>query len=189
MASLKAFVPELSRLLGTTPAALYERQRALVREKLLEQTEGHGPGSGVKATPLNLARLIIAATASEDLAACAERTRGIGESCPIVAAKKGDLGFIKDATFETFLAALLAGQNPYASAANVAEIEIHRTADRATIRFRKRVRGISRIDFLGAFLGTDGIGIVALVSGDRFWMIAEGMRALLGQPSDAREEA
>ena len=51
MASLKSLIPELARALDMTSAALYERQRALVRASLLQQRPGHGPGSGVVATP------------------------------------------------------------------------------------------------------------------------------------------
>lgn len=67
MASLKSLIPKLALALGMTPAAIYERQRALVRAGLIQQRPGHGPGSGVLATPQSVAMLLIAILATDSL--------------------------------------------------------------------------------------------------------------------------
>ncbi len=77
--SLKSFLPVLSRILAEPADALYERQRALVREGLLESVPGHGTGSGVRATPESVAMLLIA-WESEPFAG---RSRGaLDRECP-----------------------------------------------------------------------------------------------------------
>jgi hypothetical protein len=73
--SLKAYAPLLAWRLGTTPAALYERQRALVRDGLLDQSEGRGPGSGVQAGPYPVALLLVAVLATDSLSETAEKVR------------------------------------------------------------------------------------------------------------------
>src|SRR5689334_12563975 len=66
--SLKILMPSLADHLGTTAAALYERQRALVQGGLLTSKHGRGPGSGVPANPKNAALLVIAMLATQNLA-------------------------------------------------------------------------------------------------------------------------
>ena len=73
--SLKAYTPRLASLLGTTPAALYERQRALVRAGLLVQPQGRGPGSGVPVRPYEVALLLIAVLATDSLSDTSEKVR------------------------------------------------------------------------------------------------------------------
>jgi hypothetical protein len=75
--SLKGYIPALAVHLGKSPAALYERQRALVRADLLEFEEGRGPGSGVRTTSQSVALLIIAVLATDNLSDTAERTQAI----------------------------------------------------------------------------------------------------------------
>ncbi len=73
--SLKAYAPLLAWRLGTTPAALYERQRALVRDGMLDQRTGRGPGSGVQAGPYPVALLLVAVLATDSLSETAEKVR------------------------------------------------------------------------------------------------------------------
>ena len=73
--SLKAYAPLLAWRLGTTPAALYERQRALVREGMLDQSAGRGPGSGVQVGPYPVALLLVAVLATDSLSETAEKVR------------------------------------------------------------------------------------------------------------------
>jgi hypothetical protein len=73
--SLKAYAPLLASRLGTTPAALYERQRALVRDGILDQSEGRGPGSGVQVGPYPVALLLVAVLATDSLTETAETVR------------------------------------------------------------------------------------------------------------------
>ena len=97
MISLKAYIPVLARQLESSPAALYERQRALVRAGLLDTGDGRGPGSGVRATPKAVAHLLIAVLAAEDLKDVEERARATagalfldGGKCPITKARRFD---------------------------------------------------------------------------------------------------
>lgn len=60
MQSLKTFLPKLSEIIGVTIDQAYERQRILVKARVLKARPGRGPGSGVPATPRNIALLLIA---------------------------------------------------------------------------------------------------------------------------------
>jgi hypothetical protein len=64
---LKAYLPRLAEIIGSTPASLYERQRALLRLGLLSAQPGRGPGSGVKLSADSLAVMIISILATENL--------------------------------------------------------------------------------------------------------------------------
>jgi hypothetical protein len=75
MASLTALLPDIAPTLGLTTAALYERQRALVRLKLLPTPKGRGPGSGAEATPETVALLLTAVLAASDLSDVDDRVR------------------------------------------------------------------------------------------------------------------
>jgi hypothetical protein len=67
MPSLKSFLPKLSECLSVSPAALYERQRALVRLGILTGKEGRGPGSGVKLAADSLAALLASLLVTDNL--------------------------------------------------------------------------------------------------------------------------
>src|ERR1700730_12783503 len=79
---LKGYTPDLAKLLGLTPAALYERQRALVRAGLLDVSVGRGPGSGVRTEAGSIALLLIAALATDSLSETETRTRAIMDAKP-----------------------------------------------------------------------------------------------------------
>lgn len=68
MKSLKAFSATLAEILLVAPAALYERQRILVRDGVLESVAGRGPGSGVRLTADAVATVVISLMASETVA-------------------------------------------------------------------------------------------------------------------------
>jgi hypothetical protein len=59
MIGLKTYLSTLSPLLGQSEEMLYERQRALVRQGLLESIGGRGPGSGVRADEKSLSIFLI----------------------------------------------------------------------------------------------------------------------------------
>jgi hypothetical protein len=73
--SFKAYAPLLAWRLGTTPAALYERQRALVRDGMLHHSGGRGPGSGVQVGPYPVALLLVAVLATDSLSETPEKVR------------------------------------------------------------------------------------------------------------------
>jgi hypothetical protein len=67
MGSLTGFLPTLAPRLGLTPAALYERQRLLVKMKLLQKPVGRGRGSGAIASPETVAWVILAVLVADNL--------------------------------------------------------------------------------------------------------------------------
>jgi len=90
MSSLKSYITTLAPMVGLTSAALYERQRALVRVGLLQVEAGKGPGSGVKATPRSVAMLLLSVLAADNLSDVPSKTSAIARSrcrdselCPV----------------------------------------------------------------------------------------------------------
>jgi hypothetical protein len=67
MASLTSILPQLAPILGLSTAALYERQRSLVRLELLPKPKGRGRGSGADASPETVALLMMAVMATDNL--------------------------------------------------------------------------------------------------------------------------
>jgi hypothetical protein len=91
--SLQGCLPALAEVLNMNRTTLYERQRALVREGLLDALPGHGRGSGVRATPESIAMLTIGMLASVNLADVGPLARSFSEAgsiaskCPLTGAK------------------------------------------------------------------------------------------------------
>lgn len=127
--SLKGLIPGLARLIGSTPSALYERQRALVRGGLLAPEEGRGPGSGVRATAPSIALLLISVLATDNLSETEARTRGILSARPKNSRRCPLTGMTN---FVDALSSLLVSQ-PKSS--KIAEIAVWRTSSRAMFRF------------------------------------------------------
>jgi hypothetical protein len=127
--SLKAYAPLLAWRLGTTPAALYERQRALVREGMLDQSAGRGPGSGVQVGPYPVALLLVAVLATDSLSETAEKVRlfaaakasTAGDLCPLTG----------EQTFVEAVARVLDRTQPYWR--KVETITIRRTSGQGVI--------------------------------------------------------
>jgi hypothetical protein len=110
MISLKAFLPVLSRFLELSPAALYERQRALVRLNLLPKPTAPGRRSGAAmATPDSVAMMLIAVLATDNLSETDDRieifakTRAIDPNT----GKPGRCRFTGKHTFHEALAEVL----------------------------------------------------------------------------------
>jgi hypothetical protein len=80
MISLKAFTPVLADILGSTPAAIYERQRALVRQGLLPAPVGRGPGNGIPATADTVAMILIALMVTDNLSDTDNRVKRVAEA-------------------------------------------------------------------------------------------------------------
>jgi hypothetical protein len=91
--SLQGCLSALAEVLNVNRTTLYERQRALVREGLLEALPGHGRGSGVPATPESVAMLTIGMLASVNLADVGPLARSFSEAgsiaskCPLTGGK------------------------------------------------------------------------------------------------------
>jgi hypothetical protein len=82
MASLKAFLPTLSKIVDVTADALYSRQRALAQLGLVKTVKGRGPGSGVLLSGESLAALIIALMVADTLIETDERVRRACQASP-----------------------------------------------------------------------------------------------------------
>ena len=87
--SLKSLIRHVSAFTGMSEAAVYERQRALVRAGLLKTERGRGPGSGVRGTPESVALLLISLLATGNLSEAGVSTRIFANlenkegSCPL----------------------------------------------------------------------------------------------------------
>jgi hypothetical protein len=94
MDSLKRYSERLAPRLGLTPAALYERQRQLVRLGLISEPSKMGPGAGVRATPENVALLLLSVMVSDSLSETAKRIldetrhRSLSGRCPLTRAMR-----------------------------------------------------------------------------------------------------
>lgn len=139
MISLKAYIPTLAYLLNLSPAALYERQRVLVRKGILSGSAGHGPGTGVTATPSSVAWLVITAMATDSLS---EMESG---SVTKLSAAQSQVGTCPLTAKKTFGQALTGIFLDTETAARVSSIQVDRSAAQATIYFRKK--GRERLEF------------------------------------------
>jgi hypothetical protein len=174
--SLKVFTPSLARLLGSTPAALYERQRALVRMGLLDAAEGHGPGSGVRTTAASVSLLLISAMASESLAAAEMRTGDIAAAAPV----DGECQLTGMRTFRDALASILTAAS---QSSRVVEISVSRTAARAKIVYRAG-RSTKVSEFIGPGSDEPGLSVGATLAGDTLRYIAHRVRETVRLPED-----
>jgi hypothetical protein len=75
MSSLQASIAPLSKILGLSPHALYERQLALASKGLLPARTGRGPGSGTPLSAETVAVLLISMLATDGIKDSAEATR------------------------------------------------------------------------------------------------------------------
>jgi hypothetical protein len=130
MESLKMYADRLGTILGTSPAALYERQRALVRARMLGGEAGRGPGSGVRATPRSVSSLLIAFLAADNLSDVDRRVSEILNSSPERAKK---CPFTAQATFRDAVATIL---SDVSLATRAVEVTVSRTDQRAAIEFK-----------------------------------------------------
>jgi hypothetical protein len=134
MPSLKSLIPSLAAALQLSPAALYERQRALVRAGLLQIKPGRGPGSGVPATASSVAMLLISVIATTSLSEVGEQTRIVANlksadgPCPLTGEK----------TFAAALTAILKSADM--RGVRWIDIERHGTHVRASIVYGKDER-------------------------------------------------
>jgi hypothetical protein len=132
--SLKAFAPLLAWRLGTTPAALYERQRALVRAGILEQSEGRGPGSGVQLGPYPVALLLVAVLATDSLSETIDKVRTFATAKSI--APDGLCPLTRKPTFVEALALLL--DYAHGHWRKMINVTVHRTRATAAIEYKDK---------------------------------------------------
>jgi hypothetical protein len=125
--SLKSLLPNLAVKLETTPFALYERQRALVRAGLLHAVPGRGAGSGVRVTPHAIAMLLVSLVATQSLVEAEKETK-------IVASLKSRTGACPITGKKTFGAAVTA----IAAYGGAQMIRVERSGPRRQARIIKR---------------------------------------------------
>jgi hypothetical protein len=118
MMSLKAFAPVLASLLGMTPAAIYERQRALIRAGVLPAPVGRGRGYGLPLTAETAALMLIAIMVTDNLSDTDGRVQKLAE-----AKVQKPCRLTKAPTFKAALAAILASEKLSAS---ITSIEVSR---------------------------------------------------------------
>jgi hypothetical protein len=155
--SLKSCIPELARILGETTDALYERQRALDREGLLESKPGKGPGSGVRATPASIAMLLIGVLASVSLTDAGARAREIART-------KDGVG----KTAETFKDALARVLSDETMAATVKVIRAAVTHGDASIETEE-----GRFMYVGRMIGNPAVRIDVAIGADTVRALAK----------------
>lgn len=131
MIGLKSYLPFLSSYFDLTEAALYERQRALVRLGLLKATPGRGPGSGVRLTAEAVAALITSILMADnwsDIDGRVAKMFNAGEATDTTETTAPR----KRKTFGSAFAELLSAPS---AAAEVEEIVVRRTSTQAIIYF------------------------------------------------------
>ncbi len=165
---LKGYIPSLARLVELSPAALYERQRALVRAGLLAAESGRGPGSGVRTTAGSVALLLISVMATESLSEAADRTREIAEArpnggrrCPLT----------RMTNFKDALAAILVQK---ALSRKPTEIVVSRTQQKAVIKFHQ-----GESVFLGTAAKDLGIRVEATLDQNTLRRIADDVSEIV----------
>jgi hypothetical protein len=130
MDSLKKYLERLAPLMGTSPAALYERQRQLVRLKLLTAPEKTGPGGGIRATPGNVAMLLLACLVTDNLS---EVSAKIGK----IARTTANEGRCRLTQATNFISALTRILSDPAIADSVTSVVLDRATGVASISFIK----------------------------------------------------
>lgn len=155
-----------------TPAALYERQRALVREGLLAAEAGRGPGSGVRATAPAVALLVLSVLATDRLSE-SDRVRAIASAKPLPDER---CPFTHCKSFLDAFATLLATTG---KAAAVQEITVSWTADRAMIRYRGAHAALMCSEFAGDAAVEPGLSVAAALNHDLLQQIARDVQAMI----------
>jgi DNA-binding IscR family transcriptional regulator len=132
--SLKSLIRDVSAFTGMSEAAVYERQRALVRAGLLKTKRGRGPGSGVRGTRESVALLLISLLATGNLSDAGRSTRIFAnlenkeDFCPLT----------RKRTFAEAVTAILASKD---LAQSVIAINVSREIREAQIAYRDPSKG------------------------------------------------
>ncbi|WP_271567760.1 hypothetical protein [Bradyrhizobium sp. CCBAU 11386] len=182
MISLKSYLPVLADYLDLTPDALYERQRVLVRSKVLKAVAGRGPGSGIRAMPAAVTQLLLAALATDSLAETEDRTktlgRGIAEHdiCPLTGAKD-------------FAGAIELILSSAALAKKISTIVVARANLKATIHYTERGRRYPQPSAFGkrpVLRGIHRLTVEARLPGQAVQEICDNLQRIVGDyPTNA----
>jgi hypothetical protein len=133
MVSLTSFLPMLVSHLGITQAAIYERQRALVRLGLLPKPVGRGRGSGAEATPYSASLIVLSALATGNLSEMDDRIVKLSRAPSTEWRKKSrKCRLTKQTTFISALAETLTHPD---LAKRVTSVQVERGSLKATIHW------------------------------------------------------
>jgi hypothetical protein len=148
MISLKAFTPMLAGALGMTPAAMYERQRALIRANVLPAPVGRGRGHGLPANAETVAWMIIAAMVTDNLSDTDDRVQKLANANfrEVVRRERTGCGLTRKRIFRDALVAIL---NSDELAAAVFKVRVARYDLTASIHFEFGTRGSIRSSSFG----------------------------------------
>lgn len=179
MSSLKGYTPALAGHLGTSPVALYERQRELVRSGALEAGDGRGPGSGVRATSPSVAMLMIAVLATDSLSET-------GEMVGLLAKARTTSGvhpFKETKTLVDTLAFILTSK---VWSSRIVQISIVRSQRIAVVQYRDG-RKIKSVEFHpSAAAQASVLRIEAALPGAAFRAIANDVWEIVGENDSSR---
>lgn len=134
--SLTSFLPNLVPDLGLTQAALYERQRALVRLGLLQKPTGRGRGSGSDATPHGIALVVLSVLATDNLSEMDERIAALARAPIDEWHKRKICRLTRKTTFVNALAEVI--RHPEL-AQRVRSVEVERQGVYATIYWEQSI--------------------------------------------------
>jgi hypothetical protein len=135
--SLKAYAPILAGRLGTTPAALYERQRTLVRDGILHHPGGRGPGSGIQVGPYPVALLLVAVLATDSLVETGDKVRILAKAKSL--ADNGICPLTGKSTFAEAVARVL--DPTWDHWQGIVNVAVHRTDATGVISYKEGMRG------------------------------------------------
>jgi len=184
MVSLKSFAPVLASNLGMTPAAIYERQRALIRANVLPAPIGRGRGNGLSATAETVALMVIAVMATGNLSDTDKRVKTLAgaRSVEKLAGAQFDDWRHKTGCALTrardFRAALVAILESEQLAGAVRSVSVSRNNLAATIYFqrgRRRHIEVSNFGEQSEAIAT-GLKVKAEISGDVLEAIGVALR-------------
>jgi hypothetical protein len=166
--SLKSLIRDVSAFTGMSEAAVYERQRALVRAGLLKTERGRGPGSGVRGTPESMALLLISLLSTGNLSEAGTSTRIFAN----LVNKEGCCPLTGKRTFVEAVTALLASRE---LAQGVVAINVSRETSESEIAYRDPSNGGSILssEFGPAGHPEPGLSLSASLSGDVLRRLAD----------------
>lgn len=144
--SLKSYLPHLAGHVGVSFAALYERQRALLRAHLLGAADGRGPGSGVSLDYHTVAYLLIAILATDSLSDTVTAVRSIATAELVNRTKRCLL--TGQRSFLDALAQILSRRQDLWK---VLSVTVDRTRARAIIKYKRGSKSAFSL-----FLGEEG---------------------------------
>jgi hypothetical protein len=192
MAGLKSFLYGVAALLGTTGAALYERQRALVALGGLQATVGRGPGSGVPLTPEAVAAILISVLAAESLTEVDERVVRLINAPPqdVALNVRTTREWTKAGkpVFGTAVAAALAGRRvPYGGRNRVLGIRVTRWYSGQLIESQSGFKGPEFYVYDAKNLPPTPISITAEIKNEDFENLVSFCRGAFSQAEEEPE--